>query len=68
MSALSETSVFASIPEAIDEIRQGRMVIVVDGADRENEGDLIMAAERHARGDRVHRPPHERGDLHARDR
>ena len=46
MSALSETSVFASIPEAIDEIRQGRMVIVVDGADRENEGDLIMAAER----------------------
>jgi 3,4-dihydroxy 2-butanone 4-phosphate synthase/GTP cyclohydrolase II len=46
MNALSETSVFASIPEAIDEIRQGRMVIVVDDADRENEGDLIMAAER----------------------
>jgi 3,4-dihydroxy 2-butanone 4-phosphate synthase/GTP cyclohydrolase II len=46
MSALSETSVFASIPEAIDEIRRGRMVIVVDDADRENEGDLIMAAER----------------------
>src|ERR687898_2105359 len=37
---------FASIPEAIDEIREGRMVIVVDDADRENEGDLIMAAER----------------------
>ena len=46
MSALSETSVFASIPEAIDEIREGRMVIVVDDADRENEGDLIVAAER----------------------
>ena len=46
MSPLSDTSVFASIPEAIDEIRQGRMVIVVDDADRENEGDLIMAAER----------------------
>ena len=46
MSALSEPSVFASIPEAIDEIRKGRMVIVVDDADRENEGDLIMAAER----------------------
>jgi 3,4-dihydroxy 2-butanone 4-phosphate synthase / GTP cyclohydrolase II len=46
MSARSETSVFASIPEAIDEIRRGRMVIVVDDADRENEGDLIMAAER----------------------
>jgi 3,4-dihydroxy 2-butanone 4-phosphate synthase/GTP cyclohydrolase II len=39
-------SVFASIPEAIQEIREGRMVIVVDDADRENEGDLIMAAER----------------------
>src|SRR5918995_6227830 len=38
--------VFASIPEAIEEIREGRMVIVVDDEDRENEGDLIMAAER----------------------
>ena len=38
--------VFSSIPEAIEEIKQGRMVIVVDDADRENEGDLIMAAER----------------------
>src|SRR3990170_3475077 len=39
-------SVFASIPEAIEEIREGRIVIVVDDADRENEGDLIMAAEK----------------------
>jgi 3,4-dihydroxy 2-butanone 4-phosphate synthase/GTP cyclohydrolase II len=46
MSALRGETVFASIPEAIDEIREGRMVIVVDDADRENEGDLIMAAER----------------------
>ena len=46
MSALSEGTVFASIPEAIEQIRRGRMVIVVDDADRENEGDLIMAAER----------------------
>jgi len=46
MSAVTEQKVFASVPEAIDEIRQGRMVIVVDDADRENEGDLIMAAER----------------------
>jgi 3,4-dihydroxy 2-butanone 4-phosphate synthase/GTP cyclohydrolase II len=38
--------VFSPIPEAIAEISQGRMVIVVDDADRENEGDLIMAAER----------------------
>jgi 3,4-dihydroxy 2-butanone 4-phosphate synthase/GTP cyclohydrolase II len=37
---------FAPIPEAIEEIREGRIVIVVDDADRENEGDLIMAAEK----------------------
>jgi 3,4-dihydroxy 2-butanone 4-phosphate synthase / GTP cyclohydrolase II len=46
MSVLTEEKVFASIPEAIEEIQRGRMVIVVDDADRENEGDLIMAAER----------------------
>jgi 3,4-dihydroxy 2-butanone 4-phosphate synthase / GTP cyclohydrolase II len=37
---------FDSIESVIDEIRKGRMVIVVDDADRENEGDLIMAGER----------------------
>ena len=31
---------------AIDEIRNGRMVILVDDEDRENEGDLVMAAEK----------------------
>jgi 3,4-dihydroxy 2-butanone 4-phosphate synthase/GTP cyclohydrolase II len=36
---------FASIPEAIEEIRAGRMLVVVDDEDRENEGDLTMAAE-----------------------
>jgi len=36
---------FASIPELISEIRAGRMVVMVDDEDRENEGDLIMAAE-----------------------
>src|SRR5579862_4520795 len=36
---------FATIPEAIEEIRAGRMVIVVDDEDRENEGDLTLAAE-----------------------
>ncbi len=41
-----ERSVFASIPEAVEDIRAGRVVIVVDDADRENEGDLIMAAEK----------------------
>ncbi|CAI9262277.1 unnamed protein product [Lactuca saligna] len=35
---------FSSIQEAIEDIRQGKMVVVVDDEDRENEGDLIMAA------------------------
>jgi 3,4-dihydroxy 2-butanone 4-phosphate synthase/GTP cyclohydrolase II len=41
---MSHTAPFSTIPEAIEEIRQGRMVVVVDDADRENEGDLVMAA------------------------
>ena len=39
------TSPFATIEEAIEEIRQGRMVVVCDDEDRENEGDLTMAAQ-----------------------
>ncbi|KAK7319452.1 hypothetical protein RJT34_04173 [Clitoria ternatea] len=39
------TGGFASIPEAIEDIQNGKMVVVVDDEDRENEGDLIMAAE-----------------------
>ena len=43
---MSDTaSHFATIPEAIAEIRAGRMVVVVDDEDRENEGDLTLAAE-----------------------
>ena len=38
-------SPFATIEEAIEEIRRGRMVIVCDGEERENEGDLVMAAQ-----------------------
>ncbi|MBI3610112.1 MAG: bifunctional 3,4-dihydroxy-2-butanone-4-phosphate synthase/GTP cyclohydrolase II [Nitrospirae bacterium] len=37
---------FNSIDEAIEEIKRGRMIILVDDEDRENEGDLVMAAER----------------------
>tara|TARA_Y100001934_G_C12366155_1_gene783572 strand:+ start:871 stop:2070 length:1200 start_codon:yes stop_codon:yes gene_type:complete len=37
---------FDSIESAISDIRRGRMIIVVDDADRENEGDLVMAAEK----------------------
>ena len=36
----------AKISEALEEIREGRMVILVDDEDRENEGDLCMAAEK----------------------
>ena len=34
-----------SSKEIIEDIRQGKMVILIDDEDRENEGDLIMAAE-----------------------
>jgi 3,4-dihydroxy 2-butanone 4-phosphate synthase/GTP cyclohydrolase II len=44
--AVPVDGVFASIEEAVEDIRQGRVVIVVDDADRENEGDFIMAAEK----------------------
>ena len=38
-------SALASVEAAIEDIRAGKMVILVDDADRENEGDLCMAAE-----------------------
>jgi 3,4-dihydroxy 2-butanone 4-phosphate synthase / GTP cyclohydrolase II len=37
---------FASVEEAVEDIRQGRMIVLVDDEDRENEGDLAMAAEK----------------------
>ncbi|WP_275286419.1 bifunctional 3,4-dihydroxy-2-butanone-4-phosphate synthase/GTP cyclohydrolase II [Halomonas elongata] len=57
----SSSGGLSPIPELIEDIRQGRMVILMDDEDRENEGDIIMAAEkveaehinfmaRHARG------------------
>jgi 3,4-dihydroxy 2-butanone 4-phosphate synthase/GTP cyclohydrolase II len=36
---------FATIPQAVEDFRAGRMLVVVDDEDRENEGDLTMAAE-----------------------
>lgn len=38
-------SEFATVPEAIEELTRGRMIVVVDAEDRENEGDLTLAAE-----------------------
>jgi 3,4-dihydroxy 2-butanone 4-phosphate synthase/GTP cyclohydrolase II len=43
--ATPRTSPFATIEEAIEDIRQGKFVVVVDAADRENEGDLTIAAQ-----------------------
>src|SRR5579862_8969009 len=37
---------FATVEEALEEIRQGRQIVLVDDEDRENEGDLTMAAEK----------------------
>jgi 3,4-dihydroxy 2-butanone 4-phosphate synthase/GTP cyclohydrolase II len=37
---------FDSIEDCLEEIRQGRMIVVTDDADRENEGDLVLAAEK----------------------
>ena len=42
---MQTTTPFAPIEEAIEQFRQGRMVIIVDDEDRENEGDLAIAAE-----------------------
>ncbi|HRV59682.1 MAG TPA: 3,4-dihydroxy-2-butanone-4-phosphate synthase, partial [Solirubrobacterales bacterium] len=41
----AEATPFATIEEALEEIRAGRMIIVTDDEDRENEGDLVMAAQ-----------------------
>ncbi len=46
MPETTDTNSFASIDEAILAIQEGRMVILVDDEDRENEGDLTMAADK----------------------
>jgi len=43
---MNEEFIFHSIPEAIEDIKNGKIVIVVDDDDRENEGDFLMAAEK----------------------
>jgi 3,4-dihydroxy 2-butanone 4-phosphate synthase/GTP cyclohydrolase II len=39
------TTAFSTIEEALEDVRAGRMVVVVDAEDRENEGDLVLAAQ-----------------------
>src|ERR1035441_10383100 len=43
---MTPNSTFPAVPTAIEEIRAGRMIIVIDDEDRENEGDLTLAAEK----------------------
>ncbi len=45
MSTQSTKTPFATVEEAIEDIRQGKMVVVCDDEDRENEGDLTLAAQ-----------------------
>src|SRR3989440_1033044 len=45
MDTTSRATAFAGIEEAIEDIRHGKLVVVVDAADRENEGDLTIAAQ-----------------------
>jgi 3,4-dihydroxy 2-butanone 4-phosphate synthase / GTP cyclohydrolase II len=45
MTHMMDTNAFIDVPTALDEIRAGRMIVVVDDEDRENEGDLTLAAE-----------------------
>jgi 3,4-dihydroxy 2-butanone 4-phosphate synthase / GTP cyclohydrolase II len=43
---MTPTSPFTDVPTAIEEIRAGKMIVVIDDEDRENEGDLTLAAEK----------------------
>jgi len=45
LDATGQSTIFASIDEALAEFQAGRMIVVVDDEDRENEGDLMIAAE-----------------------
>ena len=42
---MSDNPAFATVEEALEDIRAGRMVVVCDAEDRENEGDLTLAAQ-----------------------
>lgn len=43
---MARQDLFTDVPTALDEIRAGRMIVIVDDEDRENEGDLMLAAEK----------------------
>src|SRR5437870_2498512 len=43
---MTAESPFTDVATAIEEVRSGRMIVIVDDEDRENEGDLMLAAEK----------------------
>jgi 3,4-dihydroxy 2-butanone 4-phosphate synthase / GTP cyclohydrolase II len=43
---MSPSAPFSDVPTALEELRAGRMIVLVDDEDRENEGDLVLAAEK----------------------
>ena len=57
---------FNTIPEALEDLRQGKIILVTDDPERENEGDFICAAE-FATTENVnfHGDPRQRSDLYA---
>ncbi|TWT44829.1 Riboflavin biosynthesis protein RibBA [Phycisphaerae bacterium RAS1] len=50
--SINQSPPFSPIPEILDELRSGRMIVLVDDEDRENEGDLVCPAE-HVSSDKV---------------
>jgi len=46
MPDTNATGQFSEVPEVLEDLRQGRMIVLVDAEDRENEGDLVCAAEK----------------------
>ncbi len=63
-NVIREGPVFASIIEALAELRAGRMIVIVDDEDRENEGDVMIAAEMiTARSHQLHGDARTRSDL-----
>ena len=63
-SEICKSPVFASIGEALAELRAGRMIVIVDDEDRENEGDVMIAAELvTARSHQLHGDSRARPDL-----
>ena len=60
---------FATVEEAVEELRQGRQIVLVDDEDRENEGDLaLVGGENHAGSDQFHGQVRPRADLPGADR